>query len=92
MSSKLISLYNSILFNHPILTKSISTAFLFGLGDIISQKLVEKTEKFSFRRTAEFCLVGFISGPLYHYWYHFVTLQGEVGLLSKFSPKFRIAG
>ncbi len=58
--------YNSYLVKHPVITKSITSAFLGGLGDMICQK-IEGKKVFDFKRTITFSTVGLIYiGPMLH--------------------------
>ena len=40
-----LKFYDKLLVEHPIKTKSVTSGFLFGLGDFICQNFIEKNEK-----------------------------------------------
>ncbi len=52
----------------PIVTKTLTSAALFGLGDFLSQKL-EKKEKLDLERLARMTAWGGMFAPLAHVWY-----------------------
>lgn len=57
---------------HPLKTKTITSAILFGIGDGICQLLVEKKKEFDYRRCFNFFVGGGVCGPILHYWYGFL--------------------
>ncbi|KAF2664115.1 hypothetical protein BT63DRAFT_429652 [Microthyrium microscopicum] len=76
--------YQSVLKRRPLLTQSLTTAILFGTGDIAAQQLVESTgpSNHAYSRTARMALYGgTIFGPAATTWYRF--LQARVNLSSK---------
>ncbi|KAJ3214993.1 hypothetical protein HK099_006572 [Clydaea vesicula] len=89
------SIYSSLLHKHPIFIQSLSAGALFGLGDVISQVVVEKkiqkNENYDFNRSARFLLYGtFIAGPSVSSWYilinrKFASLSPVKALLAKVS-------
>ncbi|KAN0031700.1 hypothetical protein ACTFIV_005565 [Dictyostelium citrinum] len=83
--------YLGLLDNHPLVTKSLSTGFLMGTGDILAQKLEHKLKesenkdgkskfKLNYKRVMTMSTVGiFYSGPMLHYWYKSldIMVKGE---------------
>lgn len=76
--------YNRLLERSPLKTKSITSGFMSGLGDIISQRgehhqktktaTQEEKDKTPFKvdwkRTGVMFVFGtFVAGPMYHYWF-----------------------
>ncbi|KAJ0967079.1 hypothetical protein J5N97_023996 [Dioscorea zingiberensis] len=92
--------YSSALDKHPVLTKSITSALLTLIGDLICQLLIEQASKLDLKRTLLFTLLGFgLVGPTLHFWYlslsNLVTLNGGSGAFLRllldqfiFSPIF----
>ncbi|KAK5582942.1 hypothetical protein RB653_004531 [Dictyostelium firmibasis] len=87
---KLWGLYLGLLDNHPLVTKSLSTGFLMGTGDILAQKFEHKFKgtngdekgefKLNYKRVITMSTVGVLySGPMLHYWYKSldVMIKGE---------------
>jgi len=66
-----------LLVEHPIVTKSITSGFMYGAGDVICQ-VGEAAHngtpvKIQWKRAAVMFTFGtFISGPLYHYWFAYL--------------------
>jgi len=57
----------------PLLVASSQAGALMGVGDLISQKFVEKKKQIDLKRTFRFALVGFvIVGPVLRTWYGFL--------------------
>ncbi|KAL0080409.1 integral membrane protein mpv17 pmp22 family [Phycomyces blakesleeanus] len=99
----MLALYNRALTKRPILVQSISTALLFGAGDVIAQQIVEKKgfEQHDLNRTARMTVFGgVVAGPILSTWYRFVELNVKAstplrGLITKvaidqclFAPAF----
>ncbi|KAJ9237795.1 hypothetical protein DTO166G5_3358 [Paecilomyces variotii] len=75
--------YQARLAKQPILTASVSSAILFGSGDVLAQQLVDRKglEKHDFARTGRMALYGgAIFGPAATTWFGF--LQRNVVLKS----------
>ena len=68
----ILNWYSNCLVKNPLVTKCITTGFLFGLGDFLTQTTIEKTElqKINFKRTSKMAFVGFFyAAPVLHVWY-----------------------
>ena len=79
-----IDTYMSLLNSHPLLTKAVTSGIITAAGDIGCQTLVEKKEKFDFKRFFMFSGLGLVLvGPTLHVWY---------GALNKFIPAQTTAG
>lgn len=66
------SLYNRLLMERPVITKSVTTGTLFAVGDLLSQLIENRTtpKDYSYRRTATMGSFGlFFAGPALHNWY-----------------------
>lgn len=73
--------YKYCVLKHPILTKSVTSAVIAGLGNYVSQRIEKrgKNVPIEYRPVLAFSGYGFfISGPLIHYFYEY---------LEKFLPK-----
>ncbi|KAI8067018.1 uncharacterized protein B0P05DRAFT_207593 [Gilbertella persicaria] len=71
----MFGLYHKVLTKRPILVQSLSTAVLFGAGDVIAQQLVEKQgwENHDMKRTLRMTAFGGVfAGPVLSQWYRFV--------------------
>ena len=55
-----------------LLTNIAVGAFLDGSGDGLTQKLVEHTEKYDWKRTLRMVTIGMLFSPPFHYWYLFL--------------------
>jgi protein Mpv17 len=75
-----LALYSRILKTNPLVTKSVTSGFMYGGGDLIAQgieyhvKTPQEKEQSPFRidwkRCAIFSIYGtVIAGPMYHYWF-----------------------
>jgi protein Mpv17 len=72
-----MNFYARLLSKYPFATQCISTGFLFGVGDVIAQKGIERSYEYDFRRTLKLCTFGtVISGPSMVLWYR--ILAGRV--------------
>jgi len=61
--------YLAALETKPLVTKSLTSAFLMGTGDVVAQKLIEK-KKWELKRTVRAVGIGCVlTGPSLHYWY-----------------------
>ncbi|KAI9274395.1 hypothetical protein BDA99DRAFT_497377 [Phascolomyces articulosus] len=70
--------YNRALAKRPILVQCITTAFLFGTGDVIAQQVVERKGLKSHEMTRTLRMAGFgglFAGPVLSNWYRFVELN-----------------
>lgn len=70
-------LYTDALVHSPVLTKSATAGFIFGLSDWMAQKLERgqdgKALPYNTKRTISATLVGFLYfGPAAHYWYEWI--------------------
>jgi len=69
--------YNDLLIDYPIVTKSVTSGIMYGAGDVICQVGEAKRKglplDFEWKRTAVMATFGtFLSGPLYHYWFAYL--------------------
>jgi protein Mpv17 len=72
-----MNFYARLLSKYPFTTQCISTGFLFGVGDLIAQKGIERSHEYDFRRTFKLCTFGtLLSGPSMVLWYR--ILAGRV--------------
>ncbi|KAI9316454.1 hypothetical protein BX666DRAFT_1859095 [Dichotomocladium elegans] len=74
----MFSWYNKVLSRQPIFVQSVTTALLFGAGDVIAQQLVEQRglDKHEGIRTLRMAAFGgFFAGPVLSNWYRFVELN-----------------
>lgn len=72
-----MNFYGRLLSKYPFTTQCISTGFLFGVGDVIAQKGIERCVEFDYQRTLKLCTFGTIlSGPAMVLWYR--LLAGRV--------------
>ncbi|KDO30545.1 hypothetical protein SPRG_04446 [Saprolegnia parasitica CBS 223.65] len=64
-------MYRRLLASHPLLTKSVTTGAIFGVGDVIAQSLFrDEDEAFSATRLGMTSLYGLaFQGPLLHVWF-----------------------
>ncbi|KAI9497862.1 integral membrane protein mpv17 pmp22 family [Zychaea mexicana] len=70
--------YSRALSRRPILVQCITTAFLFGTGDVIAQQAVEKRgfEHHEVSRTLRMAgFGGAVAGPVLSTWYRFIELN-----------------
>ena len=61
-------LYRRAFREHLLLTNTVASIFIGGLGDYIEQRL-ERIKPNDWRRTGRFCIMGLTLGPLEHFWY-----------------------
>ncbi|CAA6657013.1 unnamed protein product [Spirodela intermedia] len=92
--------YLNALNKYPVPMKSVTSAFLTLIGDLICQLLIDRVPNWDVRRTFVFTFLGLVLvGPTLHFWYLYlsklVTLQGASGALVRllldqfvFSPIF----
>ncbi|KAL3148269.1 hypothetical protein ABBQ38_013735 [Trebouxia sp. C0009 RCD-2024] len=78
--------YLRLLESSPLFTKAWTAGLLNGLGDLVSQKFVEKNDNLDLKRLGIFTLLGSVLvGPGLHFWYGFigrtVTATGTTGAL-----------
>ncbi|KAH6809354.1 Peroxisomal membrane 22 kDa family protein [Perilla frutescens var. frutescens] len=76
--------YLSLLAKHPVITKSITSALLTLVGDLICQLLIDRVPSPDLKRTFIFTLLGLVMvGPTLHFWYLYlsklVTTPGASG-------------
>ncbi|KAI9487328.1 MAG: sym-1 [Benjaminiella poitrasii] len=72
---KMFAAYHRVLTKRPILVQSISTAALFGAGDVIAQQLVERQgwKRHDYMRTLRMTTFGGVfAGPVLSVWYRYV--------------------
>eukprot|EP01113_Clastostelium_recurvatum_P002551 TRINITY_DN11075_c0_g1_i1.p1 TRINITY_DN11075_c0_g1~~TRINITY_DN11075_c0_g1_i1.p1 ORF type:complete len:308 (-),score=53.55 TRINITY_DN11075_c0_g1_i1:33-956(-) len=91
------SAYNQALLSRPILTKSLTSGFMYASGDILCQaglSFQKKEEHFvvDWKRAAVMGFFGtFISGPMYHYWFAYLnTLPIRMLEIRKHRQRFKI--
>ncbi|KAK9818021.1 hypothetical protein WJX72_005807 [[Myrmecia] bisecta] len=80
--------YLGLLTSKPVLTKAVTAGLLNGLGDVFSQKYVEKNSTVDLKRTGIFTFLGCVLvGPTLHFWYltlsRLVTTPGTPGALMR---------
>lgn len=69
----LFQLYNRMLVRRPYATNAVTTAFLFGAGDVLAQK-VGASKDYDFSRTARAVIYGgVVFAPLGDQWYKFLA-------------------
>lgn len=79
-----IRMHSALMQKYPWKTVAFSTGFVMSTGDAISQKFVERNEKFDCKRYVRYWAFGvIIAGPLFHGWY--IRLQTIFGK-SKLAP------
>lgn len=79
-----IRMHSALMQKYPWKTVAFSTGFVMSTGDAISQKFVERNEKFDCKRYVRYWAFGvIIAGPLFHGWY--IRLQKIFGK-SKLAP------
>jgi hypothetical protein len=79
-----IDMYMELLNSRPLLTKAVTSGVITAAGDIGCQIVVEKNDKFNFKRFFMFSGLGMVLvGPALHVWY---------GALNKFIPAQTTAG
>jgi len=71
--------YNQLLLDYPIITKSITSGFMYAAGDMICQvgeaATSNKPLKVDWKRVGVMAAFGtFISGPVYHYWFAYLDV------------------
>ncbi|CAN0910240.1 Protein sym-1 [Linum grandiflorum] len=96
----LLSWYLSLLAEHPVLTKAVTSAVLTFLGDLICQLVIDQVPSPDLKRAFLFASLGLVLvGPTLHFWYLYlsklVTAPGGRGALTRlildqflFSPVF----
>ncbi|KMZ73777.1 hypothetical protein ZOSMA_140G00150 [Zostera marina] len=96
----LFSWYLKSLQKHPIFTKSLTSALLNLVGDLICQLLINQVSTIDVNRLAVITFLGFaLVGPALHYWYYslskIVKISGTNGTFLRllldqflFSPTF----
>lgn len=76
----LLARYNRLLEERPILTKSLSSALISGLGGLGGSKLA--TGKVNYLAGAAFALHGgLVNGPVGHLWYTWLDEKGPKNLV-----------
>jgi len=77
-----VEAYTKRLETHPLSTKAISSGFLVGLGDGLTQIFIEPDRDFDFRRIGSMTFLGtFLLAPTLHMWY------GSLGsIVARFIP------
>ncbi|KAJ8913558.1 hypothetical protein NQ315_017109 [Exocentrus adspersus] len=81
---RLRQFYRRMLCRRPILVQSVQTGAVMGLGDVLTQKFIEKKCELDCMRTARYTAFGsFITGPALSIWYR--TLDRYIGSCGKAS-------
>jgi protein Mpv17 len=62
-------MYTRLLATHPIATKTLTSAFLFGAGDLMTQTQFEKKSEIDLPRFGRMVAWGGLFAPLAHVWY-----------------------
>ncbi|CDY35863.1 BnaC09g37950D [Brassica napus] len=69
-----LSWYLALLSDYPVLTKSVTSALLTLIGDLICQLTINKTSSLDKKRTLTFTILGFgLVGPALHFWYLYLS-------------------
>lgn len=71
--TRIARLYMRALEERPVLTKMLTSAAMYGIGDVIAQKAAPDTrqEPIDWKRVAVFGSFGLaVAGPLYHLWFN----------------------
>ncbi|XP_021853120.1 protein sym-1 [Spinacia oleracea] len=81
----LFAWYMDLLVKSPVLTKSVTSALLNLVGDLICQLAIDKVASPDYKRTFTFTFLGLVLvGPTLHYWYLYlsklVTVPGASGV------------
>ncbi|KAL8238320.1 hypothetical protein R6Q59_019401 [Mikania micrantha] len=87
----LVGWYLGLIKTRPILTKSITSAFIYTASDLSSQTIAgSSTESYDFVRTLRMAGYGMIVlGPSLHYWFNFVSrLFPNRDLIATFKKMF----
>ncbi|XP_074336842.1 protein sym-1-like [Apium graveolens] len=70
----LISWYLALLARHPVLTKSVTSAFLNLVGDLVCQLQVDHAPSLDLKRVYLFTFLGLaLVGPTLHFWYLYLS-------------------
>ncbi|KAF8096505.1 hypothetical protein N665_0307s0034 [Sinapis alba] len=70
----LVSWYLALLSDYPVLTKSVTSALLTLIGDLICQLTINKTSSLDKKRTLTFTILGLgLVGPALHFWYLYLS-------------------
>eukprot|EP00899_Mesostigma_viride_P025935 jgi/Mesvir1/6526/Mv16790-RA.1 len=80
--------YLAALESSPLLTKSITSALLNLLGDLVAQLVIETDKPFDLKRSAVTTTLGLgLVGPVLHYWYgalnKYLTISGTAGAVAR---------
>lgn len=79
--------YNQLLVKRPFVTNSVSTAFLFGAGDFLAQKIADKDTSYDLARTLRAVIYGgIIFAPLGDRWYKILP-RVKMPFLAHKSPR-----
>ncbi|KAG2300098.1 hypothetical protein Bca52824_036570 [Brassica carinata] len=69
-----LSWYLALLSDYPVLTKSVTSALLTLIGDLICQLTINKTSSLDKKRTLTFTILGLgLVGPALHFWYLYLS-------------------
>ncbi|KAJ8759760.1 hypothetical protein K2173_009861 [Erythroxylum novogranatense] len=69
-----MSWYLTLLAEHPVLAKAVTSAILTLLGDLICQLVIEQVPSLDFKRTFLFTFLGLaLVGPTLHFWYLYLS-------------------
>lgn len=60
---------------YPYTTQAIVASVLYGAGDVIAQKGVEKQKNFDYRRCANFAFIGAVSGVVVWKWFSVLQMK-----------------
>ena len=64
--------YQQVLGTHPIITKAMTSATVYTIGDYCAQRMEDSSKALDLLRMIRSMLAGLIGhGPLSHYWYNF---------------------
>jgi hypothetical protein len=93
VASEAWTLYKSMLSQHPLVTKAVTSSVLTTFSDAICQQLTkgaagqQKNTTFDYKRSSHVAITGFVwSGPVTHNWYSIlekiVTIKNPIGGLA----------
>ena len=64
------ALFHKVFSRYLLATNTVATAFLYGMGDCIQQKVFERTDQqHNWERTKRMAIMGLVQGPIDHYWF-----------------------
>jgi len=84
--STLIGTYTSLLIEHPLPTKSLTSGALCGVSDVIAQSRDSSRREFNYGRLIRFAGKGCLGGIIWSFWYdnidRFLDLDNDINIYS----------